>query len=301
MIIANNGIIVQSSIATITNTNILPEDNFNHFFHEVGQYHERYGALGKVILKDNVAFVASYWGGVLIFNLSEPNQPELISTFIDDCVITGPDACTEEMAHIALEDDLLLYAHGREGLLLINVSNPTKPFLLGRYERYLYGVEVQGELAYLLCPGIRQINYGGVIQIVNISNPIKPEFLGEVDYSLTGGNFFGLEVKGNYIYSMIAGDLLIINCSDPTTPTLLSTFTMGEPFFMTNLFIKGDIAYLASSGTDGSIATVDISNPAEPKEIAAIRDHYISACYDVVVQGDYIFIADGAMNWKSIN
>lgn len=59
--------IIQGAYPSSTNTNILPEQTFSHEFQEVGQYLDRYGALSNVVLQGEIAFVASYWGGVINF------------------------------------------------------------------------------------------------------------------------------------------------------------------------------------------------------------------------------------------
>jgi len=242
-----------------SSTNILPEQDFNYSFQEIGQYSDRYGAPSDIAVKDNLAFVACYWGGLLIFNISNPYNPTLISNFFDDCVITGPDACMNEGAKLAIQDDLVLFAHAHRGLLFINVSNPTNPFLQGRYDRYLYNVEVQNNLAFLLCPGIRHINYGDVIQIVDFSDVTNPALIGELDYSLTGGYIWDMCVFNDFIYGISGENLIVINTTNPTQPQEISRLDINGADIIAVLDENHIIA-----GNSTSIKIVNVDTPSAP-------------------------------------
>lgn len=199
--------------------NALKDGKFLQSLLEVGQYFDRYGAPTDIAVQGDLAFVASEWGGLLIFNISNSQQPMLLSTFNDERTVSKTSTwVTELTCGVEVIDDLVLLADGWNGLLLINVSNPTEPSLLGKYPRRLYDVKVQENLAYLLCPGIRQVNYGSVIQIVNISNPKQPVLVGEKDNSLIGGHFWDIAVDNSYIYSLSSGHLIIIDATIPQNP-----------------------------------------------------------------------------------
>ncbi|MHA1881113.1 MAG: hypothetical protein ACTSYG_12035, partial [Candidatus Heimdallarchaeota archaeon] len=62
--------------------------------------------------------------------------------------------------------------------------------------------------------------------------------------------------------------------------------------FGQEIVADGNYAYIAQYA--GGLRVVDVTNPSEPKEVAAVRDHYRGLCFDVFVREDgTIFIADG--------
>jgi hypothetical protein len=267
-------------------TNILPDDDFNYSFEEIGQYLNRFGAPIDIAIQGDLAFVVCEWGGLLIFNISNPTNPILLSTYTDSCMITETNACIDE-ATIGVEvtNDIVVFAYAKTGLLLINVSNPTQPFLQGKYSRYLYDVKLHDNFAYLLCPGNQAINYGDVIQIVDISDATNPIFIGELDYSLIGGFLWDICINNNYIFSPSAGELIVI---DITTPSL--------PEEITRLDINGaDIVvpykdYILA-GNSTTLKIVDVHTPSAPiliKELPLSMGDITSIC----TSNDTIYIAD---------
>ena len=75
-----------------------------------------------------------------------------------------------------MENDIA-YISGSNGLLILNVSIPNAPTLLGSNDTFdPNGLFVEGDLAYVGC------RYYGMV-IFNISNPTNPEFVGEYLHS----------------------------------------------------------------------------------------------------------------------
>ena len=71
--------------------NALPDEGLKYSLQEVGQYRDRYGAPTDVAVQGELAFVASYWGGLLIFNVSNPQQTILIGTYNEERITKKSD------------------------------------------------------------------------------------------------------------------------------------------------------------------------------------------------------------------
>ncbi len=80
-------------------------------------------------------------------------------------------------------------AYGSSGLEILNISNPSSPFLESTYEN-AYGVYVSGNYAYVA--GSRS-----GLRVINVSDPSTPTLEGLYD---TPGNAQDVHVVGDYVY-----------------------------------------------------------------------------------------------------
>ncbi len=95
-------------------------------------------------------------------------------------------------------------------------------------------------------------------------------------------------IAGDYAYvADLDGGLLVIDISDPTSPTLAAAY--NTPGNSRAVAVSGNYAYLADDAV-GGLQIIDISNPAAPS-LAASYDTPGSA-YGVAVAGDYAYVAD---------
>lgn len=94
-------------------------------------------------------------------------------------------------------------------------------------------------------------------------------------------------VSGNYAYVADRNSgLLILDISNPTTPTLVGSYNTPDSAFAVTL--AGKYAYVAD-GVSG-LQIIDITNPANPTFVGSL-DTPVSA-RDVTVAGDYAYVAD---------
>jgi hypothetical protein len=185
------------------------------------------------------------------------------------------------------------------GLIIVNVSNPVQPEILGEYHAggLPFAIESVDEIVYIADQeeGLRIIDisdpthpseiegyvgsgmasdleivgdllfladyeYGMVI--LNISTPSNPVFV-----SNYGPDCVHLEIEENIAYIAGHGRLRMLNVSDPYHPTLLgqiisSSSTLWDPS------VSNAIIYLANhSGDDGELLIFDASNPSNIEEI----------------------------------
>ncbi|WP_375329244.1 Calx-beta domain-containing protein [Microcystis sp. BLCC-F210] len=233
----------------------------------VGSYNTS-GLASDVQIVGNYAYVADYYSGLQIIDISNPAAPTLkgnydTSGYAQDVQVVG------NYAYVA--DDW-------SGLQIIDISNPVAPTLKGNYDTsgYANDVQVVGNYAYVA-------DEDSGLLIIDISNPAAPTLKGNYDTSSYAND---VQVVGNYAYVADSGSgLLIIDISNPTNPTLKGNYDTSG--FAQDVQIVGNYAYVADwySG----LQIIDISNPATP----TLKGHYdTSYAYDVQVVGNYAYVAD---------
>lgn len=222
---------------------------------------------------------------LVILDISDPTLPTQIGRLL------LPDVPLD----IEASGNLVLIAAGAGTLLVVDVSNPAYPSILGSAgspSSPARSVHVVGNVAYVAA------GRGG-LQIVDFSDPTQPTIRGAYNNLLVAKDVF---VSGGMAY--VTGDqfagLRILDVCEPTNPTLRGTwggatggyiavsgdfaylttylfgmhvFDISEPSSPTlygryealsgavRIFISNQLAYVAASS---GMEIIDISNPAQP-------------------------------------
>ncbi|GCL43574.1 DUF4347 domain-containing protein [Dolichospermum planctonicum] len=124
----------------------------------VGNYNTSGYAWGVQVV-GNYAYVADYYSGLQIIDISNPTTPTLKGNYDTSGRALG----------VQVVGNYAYVADYYSGLQIIDISNPTTPTLKGNYDTsgYAYGVQVVGNYAYVAD------SYSG-LQIIDISNPTTP-------------------------------------------------------------------------------------------------------------------------------
>ncbi len=217
-------------------------------------------------ISGNYAYLADYWYGMQIFDISNPSSPNPVASYASSIGVR--DVCV---------NNNYAYLTDANGVNILNISNPTSPFLAGKYEKYFASeIEVKGNYAYVIF--IDQLN------IIDISNPSAPSLKGSYN-GLTNGQ--GLFVQGNYAYVADSqAGFFILNISNPSNPTLVSNCYSG---YTIDVHVDGQYAYVV---VWKGLRIYDVSNPATPglKGTYVTTGYTSSVCADV--DGNYAFLSD---------
>jgi len=148
--------------------------------------------------------------------------------------------------------------------------------------------------------GIRMAGgLGGMIGVALLSlsalaDPI--DFLGQLDPVAGTDVYADVWAEGDYAYmGVFSGTgVFIIDISDPTNPSLETTYSPGSGQFKDVKVIDG-IGYFATDNGDG-IHIVDLSNPATPSLLAKIKaaQSGFNSVHNSSLAGDYLYLADSA-------
>ncbi|MCP4155391.1 MAG: hypothetical protein GY757_47135 [bacterium] len=193
-------------------------------------------------------------------------------------------------------------------LQVVDISNPAAPSLSGSYIDTGYGldVDVAGGYAYVAVRdrirGQRQVG----LAVIDISSPTNPRRAGF--WELDGSSAWprSVSVNGNYAYLGVdytgngVPNVSIIDIEDPASPVLVEKCNFGgKSTFIGDSFFSGHNVYvLAAANMNGSLISVDVSNPEAPFVAGSVSDLYYGLG-SVAVQGNYAYVtADNAYEFS---
>lgn len=256
-------------------------------------------------------FVAYGTAGMRIIDVSNPSNPNLISTInlggdCRDVVVSGnfafvaardsgvyvvdvSDAAnpvkvktikTPRARGISISGTKLFVAASDSGMGFIDISDPSNAFVVSYSGSSVYGenVTVNGNVA-----GLTDYSQITFYDVTVPGEPVKKGSTG----SLKTGNE-GFKIEGNYAYVPDGDSLKIFNISDLAAPTLVSKIKTGGYGY--NAAVSGDYCYVASEGT--GVRTINISNPILP-----VEDGYydnVPQSRGVTANGKYVYVTEKA-------
>ncbi len=238
---------------------------------------------------------------------------------------------TADLAHgVVIVGDYAYVADYREGLRIIDVSEPAEPEEVGFIDTpgLAYDVVVEGEYAYVVdaqaglqvvniadptdpaeagsldTPGmahgisvVEQIAYvadgNGGLRIIDVT---QPDSLFEIASIDTIGIVSGISVLGDLAYLACGyAGLKIVDISSPAEPELISSGDTEE--MATDIFVSGDIAYLACR--EEGLVIFDVSDPEEPVEVAVCDS--VGVAFDVVVEDGFAYVGDQSFGFHIVD
>ena len=185
-----------------------------------------------LVVRDNLAFIACWWDGVRILNFEDPNNLTLIAHTMgwQSGGVPGVDYCYAQAVdvegnYLYIVDYEPFPAEDTYGLYIVDITNPSAPFLLNRFQNitsYPQDISVENGYAYIAD------GYGGV-EVVDVIDPMNPSVFGYVD--LIDGST-GIKVDGDYAYvsEYILGGLQVVDISNPANPTLAGWYQPSGVF-----------------------------------------------------------------------
>jgi hypothetical protein len=150
---------------------------------------------------------------------------------------------------------------------------------------------------------------GGSIIIYSLADPIKPAFISRYSTQLTAPGVHTAEVQrvNGKLYAFLSVDpqsgnparLVIVDLSDPTSPTQVFTATMGNPF-VHDVFVRDGILITAlwNSGITiwdiGGVGSGTVANPVALGSITTIPEAHNVWWFHNGTTGDkkYVFVGE---------
>ncbi len=269
------------------------------------------------------AYIADGENGLVIINVSDPLNPSFAGNYIHPPhapSVAGAYDTAGFAQGIAVAGGYAYLADGTNGLVIIDVSNPSNPFRLGGYDTTgdAQAVAIRGDYAYIAD------GTNGLVTL-NVVDRASPVFVTD-EYRL-GWDFHEINIRGQYAY--VAGKQLVIrfDLANPTAPAPVNsraftqhnvvsvycdgnnvyaavddgevkilTTTMGYvKYYETiqppkDVFVLGGTLYVATG--EGGLEIVTVSNPANPVRSGTYPTY--GGGNAVYADGDYVYMADGA-------
>ena len=255
--------------------------------------------INGIALSGHYAFVAAAYGGLMVFDISDPVNPvEVTGAANGNNIGNNLDPRTDGYQAITIVGNYAYVSNygtgsgsSTGGLFIYNISTPLAPTLAGELETsggLTSSTFVLGNYAYLASAEADKL------QVVNISDKAHPVIVGAAD-ALSPRS---VVVVGDYAYVGMAttSSLRVINISDPANPQVVGSDDLslgGIPFSLT---FDGEHLY---AGVDGAgVKKIDISTPAAPSVIATFATTSLAVNAVTEVDG-VVFIVEGASSGAS--
>ncbi|MFX1560710.1 MAG: LVIVD repeat-containing protein [Promethearchaeota archaeon] len=261
----------------------------------IAGFHPGETIVSSIAILGDFAYLGHYTNGFSVIDVSNPLGPTKVGywgTYSTSTVNQVPDS--SRMADMEVYGEMLFAADGARDLKIFNISDPTNPSLIKSFELsggLANGIAIGGHHAY-----ISDRYYG--LRIIDFSDPFHPVARGEFStvtaneadvayenetaYLVNGANTLyiinvtdsmnatsiqtmtvgngatSVEVQENIVYVVSNNGLEIINVTNRTSPTLLTTFN-DVP--VADIKIDGDFAYVGFSSGVGVLNITDKLNP----------------------------------------
>ena len=201
------------------------------------------------MIRDNILYVADWFSGLHLYDISDPTQIKHISNYHTPGSSKG----------VILFNHYAIIGDDDQGLQIINVRDLLHP----KWVSELTPESLSGNgLAYtmkLVNSTLYLADHRGGFHIIDLSNINQPKRLGGYN---TPGKSWGIDVKEQFVF--VADDssgLLIFDATDLSNPKLISHFNPGGQ--AEDVVIKGSMAYVTFF--DKGLYILDISQPRKPK------------------------------------
>jgi hypothetical protein len=260
--------------------------------------HSRYDAY-DIYVANNYVYMASEDGWLDIFDVSDPANPQLVSSTHTSMGRANDVYVVGNLAYVT--GDGRRYTPGWY-LDIFDISDASNPTLVGTYmmdEGYVEkvgGIYVVDNRAYVTRSGYAlspaRLVPPGKLTIIDVSDPANPTLLGNLNIAGLGIEVF---VVGNYAYvAEREAGLEIVDISDSSNPVSVGTCDTGG--MAVGIRVAGDYAYLAVG--EAGLQVIDISNPANPTPVDSYDTDGIA--HELYIIGNYIYLADGSAGLKII-
>jgi hypothetical protein len=312
------------------------------------------GAAFDVSVVGNIAYIGDYDGGLVVLDVSDAGNPVLLAIHettpgpvtrvyatgqtlflsngeglqtLDVSVPTNPVPLgfydSGPFSHVVVAGNAAYLALGFTGILIVDVSDPSQPTLLGSVNTpgEAHGIHVVGNTAYVAD------GYEGM-QVIDVTDPSSPALVATFDTrdeanrvwvvddtAYVADGDIGLDIidismlpttpkigahgplydgfrasiddELAYIANGYNG-LRIVDVSSPSTPILLSVF--DTPGRAVDVRASGGVAFVADY--DRGLRLIDVSNPAAPKALSTFdAGNTWTQCVEVVGNVAYAGIA----------
>ena len=228
-----------------------------------------YGGQRRADVAGDRVFVADWFAGLHIYDVSDAQRPRLLSSLRTPGSAKG----------VVVRGGYAFVADDDHGLQVVDIREPTRPRIVAHLATpgLAYTPKLAGDLLYLA-------SHRGGFQIIDVHEPAAPRLIADVP---TPGMAWSLAVAGNTLYvADDAAGLLVYDVSDPAQPRALASYDAGGR--LEEVLVRDGLAYLAYF--DQGLKILDVSMPAEPQLLAELATPGNARGLDL--QGDDLYIAD---------
>ena len=227
----------------------------------------------KVVVKDNIVFAATRYGGLRPINFEDPANPAFLTTVIED-----------RTNDVAISGNYIYAATANNGIGIVNVATANSPTLIGYAtgstdnSRYGEGVAAFGNTMVQ--------STWGALYFYDISSPESPTLQDTVAL-VTGTSWLSLDAGHAYVHDF--DTLRIYDISDLTNITQVSSvFTNGS--WDGDAFRAEDYVYVNIE--NNGIKVYDVTVITAPVEVASYDP--LNTARAISARDGYAYVAEKA-------
>jgi hypothetical protein len=245
--------------------------------------------------KGNYVYAAS-WGGVAVADISNPNQPVVISEFMTSKNLNCHHWLYWVSRHELTEETSGKYLYvsgGCEGLRIFDVTDPMSPTLSHVFNP---GDTLQNQvITFTISNNLLYLADVGGLYVLSIANPANPTIVSHLEDSSVFLGIVALAVKGSTLYvswtrSGTDGDLRVFDVSNPSNPQLKTTVHLQSA--IASMRVAGNNLVTITADPAGKLKCFDISSPLNP--VLSDSASFSGSNYSVMTVSDSMVYLTGS-------
>ena len=188
----------------------------NIIFHQIPDlnYNSSYLHITSIDRKDNYIYIAASSDGIMIIDISDPDNPEHILNFNIDSWIKN----------LTIKDDYLYFVN-INGLCIYDISNPLYPIEVGYWDsnNRAEAFALQGDYAYVA-------DYDGGLKVIDLSDPTNPTLTNTLILNYSSKLTIQPIIRNN---KLIVSDkdwneIFVYDLTDPVNPLYQSSYKWNK-------------------------------------------------------------------------
>jgi len=212
----------------------------------------------NIIIRSNLAYVASHTGGLTVVDVSDPTKPVIVSNFNPtiDCDAVG-----------LWKDVAVLYGHWESRLVLVDVSDPARPRQTGVYQ-HDPNTFIQGEM--VVDSGFAYCTAGtnGLV-IVDVADPDRPKLTKVVD---VGDPVLDVDVALGYAFVAAGpGGVHVLDVKNPANPVHVGRYCDAKTITALRLAVDPIRGAGAAPGAPAVGCNIYVANGRGPAMVLVFR------------------------------
>jgi hypothetical protein len=190
---------------------------------------------------------------------------------------------------VAINGNYAYVAAGSTGLQVVDVTNRSAPRVVASLATAgnADDIALVGNTAYIS-------DDSAGLQIIDVTHPLAPALLGSFK---TPGVAWHTAVSNGVAYIADGSSgVQIVDVENPAAPFALGSLAL--PGTTEGLDVDGTRNIVVAVGTSG-LSTINVANPRAPAQLGSLS--YGGSPQNVVLQGNFAFIADSSLSLTSVN
>jgi hypothetical protein len=237
-----------------------------------------YGGSRRAVIRDNILFVADWFSGLHLYDISDPAAPRHLANYHTQGSSKG----------VLVRGDNAFVADDDHGVQILDIRQPEQPRKISAVATpgLAYTMKLVGDYLYLA-------DHRGGFHIISVADVNHPAIVGSAP---TVGKAWAVDVAGSLAY--VAADsagLLVFDISDPTQPRQIAAYDTGGA--AEDVVIRDHLAYVTSF--DSGLHIFDISIPTAAREIGHLATPANARGIELV--NDLAYIADWVSGIQIVN